>query len=46
MGMFLVLVDPDSKVEKLLGIASMAPYFIMCSLTTLIVRSRELLVCR
>ena len=45
MGMFLVLVDPNSKVEKLLGIASMAPYFIMCSLTTLIVRSRELVVC-
>ena len=40
-----VQVDPHSKVEKLLAIAAMAPYFIMCALTTLIVRCRELLVC-
>ena len=38
-------VDPHSKVEKLLAIAAMAPYFIMCALATLIVRCRELLVC-
>lgn len=30
-GMFLVMVDPDSKFEKLLGVAAMAPYFIMCA---------------
>ena len=38
-------MDPHSKAEKLLAIATMAPYFIMCALTTLIVRCRELLVC-
>ncbi len=38
-------VDPHSKLEKLLAIAAMAPYFIMCALATLIVRCRELLVC-
>jgi len=30
-GMFLVMVDPNSKFEKLLGVAAMAPYFIMCA---------------
>jgi hypothetical protein len=40
-----VQVDPHSKVEKLLAIAAMAPYFIMCALTTLIARCRELLIC-
>ena len=44
-GMFYVEVDPDSTAEKILAIAAMAPYFIMCALTTLIVRCRELLVC-
>jgi hypothetical protein len=38
-------VDPHSKAEKVLAIAAMAPYFIMCALTTLIARCRELLVC-
>ena len=42
-GMFYVEVDPDSTAEKILAIAAMAPYFIMCALTTLIVRCRELL---
>jgi hypothetical protein len=28
-GMFLVTVDPDSTFEKFLGVAAMAPYFIM-----------------
>mmetsp|Transcript_28709 Transcript_28709/g.65067 ORF Transcript_28709/g.65067 Transcript_28709/m.65067 type:complete len:214 (-) Transcript_28709:31-672(-) len=45
MGMFLVMVDPESKGEKLLGVAAMEPYFIVCALVTLIVRCRELLVC-
>ena len=44
-GMFYVEVDPESTAEKILAIAAMAPYFIMCALTTLIVRCRELLVC-
>ncbi|KAJ1474789.1 hypothetical protein T484DRAFT_1969770 [Baffinella frigidus] len=43
-GMFLVMVDPDSKFEKLLGVAAMAPYFIMCALAVLLLRCRELLV--
>ena len=38
-------MDPESKAEKLLAIAAMAPYFIMCALTTMFVRCRELLVC-
>ena len=28
-GMFYVAVDPNSKWEKILGIATMAPYFLV-----------------
>jgi dolichyldiphosphatase len=41
-GMFYVLVDPESHFEKILAIITMAPYFIVCALTTLIARCREL----
>ena len=41
-GMFHVLVDPDSPFEKILAIITMAPYFVVCALVTLIVRCREL----
>jgi dolichyldiphosphatase len=42
-GMFYVLVDPDKPFEKVLALATMAPYFLVCALTILIVRCRELL---
>jgi hypothetical protein len=42
-GMFHVMVDPDSKFEKIFGIATMAPYFVICTLVVLIVRCRELM---
>jgi hypothetical protein len=41
--MFYVMVDPNSKYEKLLGIATMAPYFVICGLVVLMVRCRELM---
>jgi hypothetical protein len=42
-GMFYVMVDPNSKFEKLLGIATMAPYFVICTLVVLVARCRELM---
>ena len=42
-GMFYVLVDPDKPFEKVLALATMAPYFLVCALSVLIVRCRELM---
>ena len=42
-GMFYVLVDPDSYVEKILALITMTPYFVVCALTTLVVRCREMI---
>ena len=42
-GMFYVLVDPDKPFEKVLALATMAPYFLVCALTILVARCRELM---
>uniref|UniRef100_A0A7S1E1B7 Phosphatidic acid phosphatase type 2/haloperoxidase domain-containing protein n=1 Tax=Hemiselmis andersenii TaxID=464988 RepID=A0A7S1E1B7_HEMAN len=42
-GMFYVAVDPSSKYEKLMGIITMGPYFLMCAMVVLTARCRELL---
>eukprot|EP00285_Hemiselmis_virescens_P005155 CAMPEP_0173397848 /NCGR_PEP_ID=MMETSP1356-20130122/39651_1 /TAXON_ID=77927 ORGANISM="Hemiselmis virescens, Strain PCC157" /NCGR_SAMPLE_ID=MMETSP1356 /ASSEMBLY_ACC=CAM_ASM_000847 /LENGTH=184 /DNA_ID=CAMNT_0014357197 /DNA_START=102 /DNA_END=652 /DNA_ORIENTATION=+ len=43
LGMFFVAVDPASKYEKLMGVITMAPYFLMCAMCVLAARCRELL---
>jgi dolichyldiphosphatase len=42
-GMFYVLVDPDKPFEKFLALATMSPYFLVCALTVVVVRCRELI---
>jgi hypothetical protein len=40
-GMFYVAVDPNSKWEKILGIATMAPYFLVPRLLSSVITKRE-----